>query len=261
MARVLRPLASNRAAPEWRDALRLAAELDLAGLPPDDPFHARAELPVAVFLREDGDFAEAGEALERSRVRAEALADVRPLRDVARELARLRCDEGHDDEAEAWVRRAVDLELGRAPAGDGLSFWPFSDLKQLLVRQGRFAEAADVHARQLEALASRQRVPPLDFVLYLVESGDLLRKAGRVDDAACEHRRALEAALASFPEGNVAVQDARRALATTLLACARRDEAITLLRQAEAALVAIYGPDHAEVADVKRRLREAAGGR
>jgi tetratricopeptide (TPR) repeat protein len=259
-SRVLCALASNRATPEGGEATRLCAELALSAVAAVDP--PGTDLHVVEALGDEATSPALLEALRRCFDLAEriALGDASLLREIARAVGRSRDDAGHVGEAEAWLRRAVDIEFARLPAPDGLSFAPFSDLKQLLVRQARFADTAGVLWTQLQAREDRGQLPPIDFVVTFIEAGDLLRRGARLDDAEDAHRRALEAALEFFPVQGVAVADARKALAVTCLARGRRDEALRLLDEAEGALATAYrDPDHAEVADVRRLRREATG--
>jgi tetratricopeptide (TPR) repeat protein len=265
MGRALFRIARDRVGYAWREALPLATELTFAALAPNDPRRATVELPVAESLRREGDFVEADEVLARCLAKAEDFAAVgssKPLCFVALELARLRAEQGRDGEAEEWLRRAVDDEIARKPAeGYGLHFAPFSELKQFLIQRGRFGSAADVHWSELKALAGYSPVSPHDYVLYLIEAGELSRRAGRLDESAEATEHALDTALASSPASGLVVARTRKAYAETLIALDRREEAVAQLAEAESAVAEVFPPDHPEMAEVKRLMREAAAAR
>jgi tetratricopeptide (TPR) repeat protein len=141
-----------------------------------------------------------------------------------------------------------------------LALAPFCDLKLLLIRRGRFAEAADTLWSQIEACVKRGTMDRFDLELNLIEIGHLSRRAGRLDEAEDAHARAIAIAEEIAPTPGVALAIAQKALAETLLARGRREEATSLLQQVEKILAAIHGPEHAEVVEVRQLMQKASTG-
>lgn len=182
-------------APEWEDAARFAVRLREKVWPPGHPRAGYSAMPLADLLKREGRLADAEAVLRQSEALAEAGAgdDSDPLRDAVFARARLHLVQGRDDQAEAALLRAAEIEdAGRHPKRPPFTA-PLGELRALYMRQGRYAEAAAMAERELKA----GRLVPGDEAILLTEHARALLAAGQV--AAAKKALARAQSLLSKP--------------------------------------------------------------
>ncbi len=166
----------------------------------------------------------------------------------------------------AVQRYGESFEAFRAVTGDSLYTWLTALMHaDALVDAGRLDDAE----RRLQAARSAlARMPPDEYAkLYATGVGGRLHHAqGRIEAAIQQRRVALEGLLAMYGAEHADVQEARVALASSLLAAhapERRSEAADLLQAAHAVLAGRDDPDaRALVGSAlleRGRLRHATG--
>lgn len=247
-------LALNRTT-EAEAALRRAADLRERFLGADHPLTAQTLTHLADALAAQGRTA-AAEAMKRRALTA-LEAEGRPVA-VAAGLTGLAqlvlAREGGAEEAEALIRRALALRRTALGPDHPETLDAQTALGDVLLQSGRAAEARTLLAATVEA--SERRLgsghPGLIAPLFLLALAE-----GEADDRAAAIRRLRQAdalAAANLPPTHLARIGARANLGAALAADRRPDEALPLLRQAGADLIAKAGARRGGEGETRRDL-------
>ncbi len=211
-AEALLRCAADLSLPHAEDAARLAVALRAEVWPVERERAAFAAMPLADLLRRAGRHAEADAVLAQCEELAAAAFQRgarEPLRIVLLARAKLHETRGRHAEAERALLRAAELEAvarpGRAPGALALA-----ELAALYRRQARFAEAADIQRREIDARRAGG-LSAHEHAILLTELGRTLLRAGQEKAARNAIRDALSA-LAQTP-----AEEPLRTMARTVL--------------------------------------------
>lgn len=207
-------------------------------------------------LRSAGNYAEALPLAQAMVTSLEKTTNARDLAGALNNLAQIRADQGHDDEAEPIYKRAIGL-METSTRLDSVEVAPvLNNLAALYQRQGRFAEAEPLFKR---ALVVREKSLPRDHP----DVGQALNNLATFyvkQERQADAEPLLQRALAIYQK---AVGPDHPAVATILNNIGQVDrdlnrdaEAEAPIRRSLAIREKVLGPDHPDVA---RSLNNLAG--
>jgi serine/threonine-protein kinase len=240
----------------WTRSIRISGELH----PEGHPDLALTLTSYASFLRDTGRLDEATTLLETAAAMHRRLNPV-PSQELARTLNSLgTLAYSRGDLATAATRLQEALEAWQATLGieSPAALTTMNNLAVILHRAGRLAEARPLFEK---VLATRLDLPdpaPLDLAFSRKGLGMLALDEGRPDLAEPLLREAIEGLKIRFDDSGPPMAEALLGLGECRLAADAIEEAESLFRRAQPALLAAYAPDHLLVQRVAADLAKSA---
>ncbi len=241
-----------------------ALSLRQAHLPPEHVDLATSRGALGRLYLHRGRLDEAGEQFEAARVslaRGGASAEHAIL---LGDMGRLARQQGHFDEAQKLLERALELQEATLPANDPELAVGLNNLGNLHFSRGRAAEAEVFYARAVEVLRAGFPVGHPRLVQGLGNLAAALATQGRLEEAAVLFEETLAARRAVLGNDHPAVAESLNNLGVLRLDLGQAAAAEPLHREALAIRERVLGPNHPLVAwslENLGRVRESLGDR
>ncbi|MRG91058.1 serine/threonine-protein kinase PknK [Polyangium spumosum] len=218
----LEAAAAARATHQEQLALRYYLRA-LSLLPPEDPRRMTAHAALEAIYRHLGRRSERRKHLEALRKLARQSGKARSVALALVRTARLDCDDGHLARGLPVAQRATEIaRIARQPA---LEVEAYTILAEVLGDLGDVQGAIDACERALE-VTQAGKLPPRLRAEVLRSKGVLLRRIGRVEEAAMAHAEAIAVFRAVGARRSEA--RAKNALAYAMFVMERFEDAIAL---------------------------------
>ncbi|KQW46207.1 MULTISPECIES: serine/threonine-protein kinase [unclassified Roseateles] len=206
----------------------------------DDPaLLAEVARPLGLLLVQNGDVAQAGEALQISRAQAlrQGRNDTPEQREVAFELATVLQRQGNAAQAQALLRGLVASQI------DEVALFARAGLGEMALEAGQLAEARTQLMQAANAALARHSAQHRSYI----KSADLLAAVARAEgrwDEARQWFAAVAAATGSARPVDAAL--ARLSMATLEVELGCYAQAVPLLSEAVGELARVLGPGHTQ---------------
>ena len=157
--------------------------------------------------------------------------------------------------AERINREVLAYRLQRYGPDHQIVAYALDNLGEVMFKQGRFREAADHHQRALDVERKGVGETP-DMGLTIYNLGLAQQAMGALKDAEHSLRESLRIRLRFHPSTHPEVAASEAALGSLLGETSRRDEAVSLLRNAHAKFEKALGAQHPDTLGVAKKIAQ-----